>query len=306
MMTSSVRDGNASDRIADGLRDAILRGELPPGSRIRQEEVAAQYGASRIPVRGALRILELQGLVELVANSGAWVARFSLAECEEMYQMRERIEPLLLRHSMPGLSPEVIEKIWSLTGTMEAARDADAFLQLDREFHFLTYSGASTIVLGSTVERLWNSTQLYRRAFTFLLDEPSMAIAHDEHRMLARALEAGDGDQAELVLTCHIRRTRQQLALHPDVFEAPVSGWNAASAPAAGTAWPVRQTGLLGVFGSFDHLSVDGLSLSVIRAHGGLDVAELPVVIDVVIGNDNLAWTWCRRSCSLTRCGCSR
>ncbi len=238
-MSSSVRDGNASDRIADGLRDAILRGELPPGSRIRQEEVAAQYGASRIPVRGALRILELQGLVELVANSGAWVARFSLAECEEMYRMRERIEPLLLRYSMPKLSPETIEKIAGLTETMEAARDADAFLQLDREFHFLTYSGAATAVLGSTVERLWNSTHVYRRAFTFLLDASSVAISHDEHRMLARALQAGDVDQAELVLASHIRRTRRQLARHPDVFEA-ASGWNAASAPAAGTAWPAR------------------------------------------------------------------
>lgn len=243
MSISSVRDGNASNRIADGLREAILRGELPPGSRIRQEEVAAQYGASRIPVRGALRILESQGLVELVANSGAWVARFSLAECEEMYRMRERIEPLLLRYSIPGLSPAMIEQILGLTGAMEAARDADAFLQLDHEFHFLTYSGASTTVLGGTVERLWNSTHVYRRAFTFLLDAPSMAIAHDEHRMLARALQAGDEDQAELVLACHIRRTRQQLARHPDVFEA-ASGWNAASAPAVGADWPARQTAI--------------------------------------------------------------
>ncbi len=240
MTISSVRDGNASSRIADGLREAILRGELPPGSRIRQEEVAAQYGASRIPVRGALRILESQGLVELVANSGAWVARFSLAECEEMYRMRERIEPLLLRYSIPGLSPEAIEKITGLTEAMEAARDADAFLRLDRDFHFLTYSGASTIVLSGTVERLWNSTQVYRRAFTFLLDVPSMAIAHDEHRMLARALRARDEDQAELVLACHIRRTRQQLARHPEVFEA-ASGWNAASAPPAGAAWPAQR-----------------------------------------------------------------
>jgi DNA-binding GntR family transcriptional regulator len=123
---------------------------------------------------------------------------------------------------------------------MEAARDADAFLQLDREFHFLTYSGASTVVLGSTVERLWNSTQVYRRAYTLLLDAPSMAIAHDEHRMLARALRAGDADQAELVLTCHIGRTRQQLAQHPDVFEAAF-GWNAASARAAGAGWPAPQ-----------------------------------------------------------------
>jgi DNA-binding GntR family transcriptional regulator len=240
MAISSVRDGNASIRIADGLRDAILRGDLPPGSRIRQEDVAAQYGASRIPVRGALRILESQGLVNLVANAGAWVARFSLAECEEMYQMRERIEPLLLRYSMPQLTQEAIDRAARLAGDMEAAGDADTFLRLDREFHFLTYSGASTIVLGDTVERLWNTTQLYRRAFTLLLDVRSIGIAHDEHRMLVRALRADDGDQAELALLGHIRRTRQQLAQHPEVFEA-AAGWNAASAPATGSAWPAGR-----------------------------------------------------------------
>jgi DNA-binding GntR family transcriptional regulator len=243
MAVSSVRDGNASIRIADGLRDAILRGDLPPGSRIRQEDLAAQYGASRIPVRGALRILESQGLVNLVANAGAWVARFSLAECEEMYQMRERIEPLLLRCSMSQLTQEAIDRAAHLADDMEAAGDVDAFLRLDREFHFLTYSGASTIVLGDTVERLWNMTQLYRRAFTLLLDARSIGIAHDEHHMLVRALRAGDVDQAELVQLSHIRRTRQHLARHPEVFEAAAAGWNAASAPATGSAWPAGRPG---------------------------------------------------------------
>lgn len=237
MAISSVRDGNASIRIADGIRDAILRGDLPPGSRIRQEDVAAQYGASRIPVRGALRILESEGLVTLVANAGAWVARFSLAECEEMYQMRERVEPLLLRYSMPNLTRETIDRAGHLADNMQAVTNVGTFLRMDREFHFLTYSGASTVVLGDTVERLWNTTQLYRRAFTLLLDARSMGIAHDEHHMLTRALHADDRDMAELVLLGHIRRTRRQLARHPEVFEATAAGWNAASAPAPGSAW---------------------------------------------------------------------
>jgi DNA-binding GntR family transcriptional regulator len=237
MAASSVRDGNAAIRIADGLRDAILRGLLPPGSRIRQEDVAAEYGASRIPVRGALSILESEGLVSLVANAGAWVARFSLAECEEMYQMRERVEPLLLRYSLPQLTQEAIDQAARLAGDMEVAGDVDAFLRIDREFHFLTFSGASTIVLGDTVERLWNTTQLYRRAFTLLLDAHSIAIAHDEHHMLVRALRAGDADQAELVQLSHVRRTRQHLARHPEVFEA-AAGWNAAASPATRSAWP--------------------------------------------------------------------
>ena len=72
------RENVASHRIADSLRTAILDGSYLPGARIRQEDVAARSGASRIPVREALRMLDSEGLVTLVANSGAWVTKLSL------------------------------------------------------------------------------------------------------------------------------------------------------------------------------------------------------------------------------------
>ncbi len=170
MTNSTFRDGNSGARIAEGLRTAILRGEYPPGTRIRQEDVAARFGASRLPVRVALRMLESDGLVTLIANSGAWVSQLSLKECEEMYQMRERIEPLLLGFSAPELSEETIDRLAALANAMEEEPDIDAFLAIDREFHLLSYSGATTIVLGDTVRKLWNATHHYRRAFALLLD----------------------------------------------------------------------------------------------------------------------------------------
>ncbi len=63
MTAPQVRDGVTGARVADELREAILRGAYPPGTRLRQEELAGQYGASRVPVREALRILESDGLV---------------------------------------------------------------------------------------------------------------------------------------------------------------------------------------------------------------------------------------------------
>ena len=93
--TPQTRDGNASLRVARGLREAIVAGEYPPGSRLRQEEIAERFGASRVPVREALKVLEADGLITLVANAGAWVSQLTLAECEEVYQTRERVEPLL-------------------------------------------------------------------------------------------------------------------------------------------------------------------------------------------------------------------
>ncbi|MDO9591427.1 MAG: GntR family transcriptional regulator, partial [Microcella sp.] len=82
----STRDGNASARVAEGIREGIVRGTYPPGARLRQEEIAERFGASRVPVREALKLLEAEGLVTMIANAGAWVSKLTLAECEEVYQ----------------------------------------------------------------------------------------------------------------------------------------------------------------------------------------------------------------------------
>jgi DNA-binding GntR family transcriptional regulator len=215
---SPVRDGITGARVADELREAILRGVYPPGTRLRQEELAGQYGASRVPVREALRLLASEGLVTTVANAGAWIARLSLEECVELYQVRERIEPLLLRYSMPELSVYQIDRLAELAETMARTSDVERFLELDREFHLGSYAGAGTSFLGPTVQRLWNTTQHYRRAFTRLLDDESNRIVHDEHHMLVAAIRERDSDDAERILLGHIRRTRRQLARHPEVF----------------------------------------------------------------------------------------
>jgi DNA-binding GntR family transcriptional regulator len=213
------RDGVTGARVADEFREAILHGAFPPGTRLRQEELARRYGASRVPVREALRILESEGLITTVANAGAWIARLSLDECVELYQVRERIEPLLLRYSIPHLSSDQIEHLAELAEQMQQNRDVEQFLELDREFHLGSYAGAQTSYLGASVRRLWNTTQHYRRAYTRLLDDDSNRILHDEHHMLVTAIRNRDCEDAERVLLGHIRRTRLQLSRHPEIFQ---------------------------------------------------------------------------------------
>jgi DNA-binding GntR family transcriptional regulator len=214
-----TRDGAASARIADSLRTEILGGKLAPGARIRQEDVAARFGASRLPVREALRSLESDGLVTLVANTGAWVARLTLEECVEIYQTRERIEPLLLRYAMPHYPADRVDRLAALAIRMERSEDIEEFLKLDREFHLMSYEDSGTSLLGELVHRLWNSTQHYRRAYTRSLDDDRRRIVHDEHHLLTTSLRDGDADGAQRVLESHIRHTRLQLAQHPEVFD---------------------------------------------------------------------------------------
>jgi DNA-binding GntR family transcriptional regulator len=207
-----------SQQIAISLKQEILSGKYPPGERIRQEDIASQFGASRSPVREALRILEAEGLVNLVAHTGAWISELSLRECEEMYQLRERIEPLLLRLSIPHLTEEKFNTLDKLVSDMSKTEDVETFLKLDREFHLLTYSGAETTLISDMVSRLWNTTQHYRRAYSKMMAATSFKPAHYEHELLMSAIKRQDADDGERILYGHIRRTRLQLAAHPDVF----------------------------------------------------------------------------------------
>ena len=213
----------SSARVAAYLREAILGGDLKPGMRIRQEEIAERFGASRLPVREALRTLEAEGLAESEPHKGARVPRLSQHEVEVIYRMRERLEPLALLESLPLLGATDHERLEEVQRQIEATisddRDLEKFLDLDREFHMLTYSGCAIEPLNQNVVRLWNSTQHYRRAYVALGGRSRMWVVNAEHRLILDAVVRRDATDAERFLEGHIRRTRNELAHHPEVFE---------------------------------------------------------------------------------------
>ena len=210
--------GATGARIASTLRDAILAGHYSPGERIRLDELAEAAGASRLPVREALRILDGEGLVTLVANTGAWVSRLGAAECNELYLMRERLEPLLLRLNVPHLSDSEVDGLELLADSMEFSDDVERFLRLDREFHLSCLEAAPTSLLGDTVRSLWNRTQHYRRRATHLFYSDGDRSVHHDHHLIVNALRRRDAEDAERVLAGHIRRSRLELGRHPEVF----------------------------------------------------------------------------------------
>lgn len=210
-----------SARIATYLREQILSGAIGPGERIRQEDIAERLGASRLPVREALRILEAEGLTELEMNKGARVPALDMHEVDVMYQMRERLEPLAIAESLPHLNAEQLAELADIQNRIEANSDIAGFLALDRQFHLLSYSGCAIEQLLSSVTRLWNSTQHYRRAFMMISGPERRWIVNAEHRLILDAIQRRDAVDADRYLSGHIRRTRIELSRHPEVFRLP-------------------------------------------------------------------------------------
>lgn len=198
-----------SARIADEIRSAVLSGEMRPGMRIRQELLAAKYGASRIPVREALKQLENEGLVVLAPNRGAWIADVNSEESIEVYKIREVVEPLAITESVPNLSDADIASLDETVRELERVTTLEGYIQLDREFHLRTYSRARMPQLLAMIERYWNSTQHFRREFVSeTLARDGLPFSDPQHLLLMDAIRGRDAQGASSMVHLHIRRTR--------------------------------------------------------------------------------------------------
>jgi DNA-binding GntR family transcriptional regulator len=214
------RRGPTGSRVLDRLREGILTGRYAAGSRIRQEELAAEFGTSRLPVREALRMLEAEGLVVLVPNSGAWVAALDLQETIELYKIREVIEPLALTESVPSLTDAKLDELAVRVTAIESCTDSSEYMRLDRLFHLAMYDGERLPRLVGLVEQHWNVTEKYRRAFAFHATAQHWETTNREHRLLLNALSERDAEAASALIRLHIRRTRLTLTEHSDIFRS--------------------------------------------------------------------------------------
>ena len=142
-------------------------------------------------------MLAAEGLVQMEPNKGARVPFLDPGEVETLYRMRERLEPLALAESLPKLGAADLDRIDAIQQRIEAGVDVGEFLALDREFHFATYVGCSDEYLMASVDRLWNATQHYRRAFMTRTGPGRAWIVNAEHRLLMEAIERQDAEDAE-------------------------------------------------------------------------------------------------------------
>ena len=210
---SDRKSNVASQRVADILATKILRGEIRPGERLKQDELASELGTSRIPVRDALRILEARGLVSLQANRGATAISLTVKDMDLSYRIREQLEPMLLAESIPQLGDADIAEMGDIKRKLEDAGDIDTYMALSRAFHWASFRGADAPLLTQIVERLWDQTQNYRQLYaqwTFG-DVERRQIMCAERDLLFGAIRRREVELAPDILASHIRRTHLAL-----------------------------------------------------------------------------------------------
>lgn len=197
-------------RVVEHIREEILSGKAPLGSRLLQNEVAARLQVSSTPVREAFRELAAEGLVKIDARRGAVVCEFDAEELLEVTELLALIEPANLLIAVPRLSKEHLEDAAGFLARMDRSTNVSRWVVLNRSFH---------MSLGRASER---SRQL--RLLSQLLDINGLFVrqavtegvrgrveAQDQHRALFEACQAGDAHKAATLAREHIEPTLAHL-----------------------------------------------------------------------------------------------
>jgi DNA-binding GntR family transcriptional regulator len=204
------------------LEAAILRGELPPGTRLEEEEIAQRHGVSRTPVREVLRLLAATGLVELRARQGAVVAELTIPALIEMFQVMAELEGLCARNAARRIGRPALARLAALHDScMERVGDNDpeGFYAADRHFHEALYAASANRFLEDTTRALRNRVSPYRRYVTY---QPGrMLDSVREHEAVLGAVHAGDGEAAHRLMRDHVSLLGDRFADFVSAFPRP-------------------------------------------------------------------------------------
>ncbi|GAA4711865.1 GntR family transcriptional regulator [Pseudonocardia yuanmonensis] len=205
----------ATEQTVTQLRRLIMEGELAPGSRLQEVELATQLGVSRTPVREALRTLSSEGLVEVLANRGARVARWSVEDLHEIYDLRIMLEAHAAERAAGRMHAAETDRLTELCEQMEAcaqrsdAHDLLALGDLNTRFHRLIIDAADSPRLATMLGSVVHVPSVMRTFSRYTPDALARSMGH--HRELTAAIRAGSPEWAGSVMRSHIIAARAAL-----------------------------------------------------------------------------------------------
>ena len=193
------------DVVFNTLRQAILRGELEPGTRLMEMQLADKLGVSRTPIREAIRKLELEGLVLMVPRKGAEVAEITEKSLRDVLEVRRALEELAVELACERMTTEEIEELKEAEHAFEEALncgDVTKYAEADVKFHDIIYRTTDNERL---IQLLYTfREQMYRYRVEYLKREDSHDTLLEEHRCIIEMIERRDVQKAVEIVCCHI------------------------------------------------------------------------------------------------------
>ncbi len=193
------------------LRDAILSGELQPGERLLQEELAERFKVSPTPIREAIQQLVAEGVLSHSPYKGVQVAEVHLEDVREVYLIRSVVEQLATHAAVPNLKISNVQRLHLLQTDIERIvlnNGQESLLQLNREFHMIIYEAAAMPQLLQIIKNLW-----IKSPWDTLFVVPNRAnMIVQEHRLILEAIDRGNAEQAGQAMHHHIEQGARVLA----------------------------------------------------------------------------------------------
>lgn len=214
-LIAGVRDTSLAKLVRDEMLAQILRGELAPGQRINEPDVAARLGVSRVPVREALRELESTGLVAARKHAGVFVRVLDAKEVADLYELRSVLDGHVGRRAagLPRAQRQVlVDTLKRGMATMKASarrHDVQAYYSANLAFHWAIVEAADNEPLANTYRGIVQ--QLHLSRLKNLSRDIGMKVSMLEHEQIVAAIADGDAKRAQTLQASHVTAAHGRL-----------------------------------------------------------------------------------------------
>jgi len=200
------------DVVFNTLRRAILRGELLPGERLMEIQLAQRLGVSRTPVREAIRKLELEGLVTMIPRKGAEVAKITVSDLKDVLEVRIALEELAVKDACENITEEQLAALRSANEEFrQVLQEGDLMTcgQADIKFHEIIYGATNNRRLLQMLSNI--REQMYRYRMEYLKDHSKHEALVREHEAICQALQEHDREKAGEAIRVHIENQKESI-----------------------------------------------------------------------------------------------
>ena len=208
------QDRSLRGRVFEKLREDILSGVYKDCDELREITIGEEMGVSRTPVREALRQLELEGLVKIIPNKGAYVTGITPKDVQDIYMIRSMLEGMCARWATEHITPEQIEQLEEivLLSEFHLKKDKDKVVQvsdLDGKFHHVLYEASNSRIMEHTLSDFHKYVKMARMLSVGAKNRAEKSI--EEHKAILEAIKKGDADEAERLANLHIMHVMENL-----------------------------------------------------------------------------------------------